>query len=109
MASRSSDRKYRIWRVKIIRRDKCCILCGSKKRKSAHHLNSWSYFPDERYDLDNGVCLCANCHITFHTDFKRSYRQKCTKYDFRNYIALIHYHRYIYHNNPFILKTENIF
>ena len=84
-------REYRVWRVKVIRRDKRCVVCGSIKDRQAHHLNSGSYFPDERYDVDNGVCLCKECHINFHNNFKNNYKEKCTKKDFCNFMDLYSY------------------
>ena len=49
------------------------------------------YFPSERFDVENGVCLCHDCHRQFHTNFKRSYRVKCTKNDFDNFCELMQY------------------
>lgn len=93
MAAKSwrNTREYRIWRAKVIRRDKRCVICGSIKERVAHHLDHASYFPDERFDVNNGVCLCNECHIQFHNNFKRNYRVKCTKYDFENFKALTNY------------------
>ena len=86
-----NTRDYRSFRVKVIRRDKRCVVCGSNKNRTAHHLNSGSYFTNERFCLDNGVCLCYGCHVNFHTNFKRSYREKCTRYDFDNFLVLSRY------------------
>jgi len=91
MANWRNSREYRIWRAKVIRRDKRCVICGSIKNREAHHLNHASYFPDQRFDPDNGVCLCKECHTQFHCNFKRSFRQKCTKYDFENFKQLVSY------------------
>ena len=85
------SREYRIWRAHVIRRDSVCQICGSMKNRVAHHLNSASYFPEERYDENNGVTLCEKCHINFHNNFKKSYREKCTKYDFENFLTLCRY------------------
>ena len=85
------SKEYRIWRIKVIRRDKRCVICGSIKNRVAHHLNHASYFPEQRYDVENGVCLCRDCHIQFHCNFKRSFKQKCTKYDFENFKQLAKY------------------
>jgi len=84
-------REYRVWRAIVIRRDKVCQICGSNQGRNAHHLNSASYFPDERFDPENGVCLCSKCHMNFHNNFKRSYRTKCTKYDYDNFVVLTDY------------------
>ena len=86
-----STREYREWRVQIIRRDKCCVICGSRKQRQVHHMNDATYHPDERLDLENGVTLCYECHMNFHNNFKRSSRQKCTKYDFNNFKCLSSY------------------
>jgi len=84
-----NSREYRMWRAKVIRRDKRCQLCNSIKGRQAHHLNSASYFPDERFIEDNGICLCKSCHSMFHVSYKKSYRQKCTKADFANFLELL--------------------
>lgn len=84
-------RAYRLWRVKVIRRDKVCQLCGSIKHRQSHHLDCASYFPKKRYDIENGICLCKDCHMQFHTNYKRSFRQKCTKYDWDNFMSLVKY------------------
>jgi len=84
-----NSREYRIWRALVIRRDVRCVACGSIKNRHAHHKNSAIYFPEERFNVDNGVCLCSKCHTDFHTNFKRSYRVKATEYDFENFMTLI--------------------
>ena len=89
-----NTKEYRKWRAQVIRRDKKCI-CGSIKKRTAHHLNSGSFFPDKRYDLNNGICLCSKCHMQFHNNFKRGYRTKCTKCDFDNFRTLFTYIRNI--------------
>lgn len=46
----------------------CCALTGTNVGPlEAHHLNAWNTFPDERFDLSNGVLLCASVHKQFHT------------------------------------------
>ncbi len=44
-----------------------CIKCNERGGKlHAHHLNGFNLFPDQRLDLNNGVCLCESCHESFH-------------------------------------------
>jgi len=86
-----NTKDYRLWRAKVIRRDKRCKICGAIKNRVAHHINHASYFPDERFDVNNGVCLCKDCHTNFHTNFKRSTREKCTRYDWDNFTVLAKY------------------
>ena len=96
-----NSKEYRIWRARVIRRDKVCQTpgCGSNQNRIAHHMNSGSYFKEERYDLNNGVTLCGKCHINFHNNYKRSYREKCTKYDFANFCSLAGYMKELYATN----------
>jgi len=68
-----------MWIAKIIRRDKTYLICGSIKNRRAHHINSGSYLPEDRYREKNGVCLCEKHHKLFHTSYKNSFREKCTK------------------------------
>jgi 5-methylcytosine-specific restriction endonuclease McrA len=82
-------KEYRKWRIEVLRRDKRCVICNSIKHREAHHMNHSTYFKEERFDINNGITLCKHCHSVFHTSFKRSYRTKCTKYDFSQFIELI--------------------
>ena len=85
------SREYRIWRAHVVRRDKRCVICGNIEGREAHHMNHATYFPEERFDDDNGVCLCKKCHMNFHCNYKNSYREKCTKTDFENFKVLFKY------------------
>jgi predicted RNA-binding Zn-ribbon protein involved in translation (DUF1610 family) len=42
---------------------KCQVRGGSLH---AHHLNAFNSYPEQRFNLDNGVCLCHDCHEAFH-------------------------------------------
>lgn len=53
---------YVDWRNHIIKRDKVCQVCSSKKALIAHHIKSYKDFPKLRIDINNGVTLCRSCH-----------------------------------------------
>jgi len=91
-----ASKEYRVWRVSVIRRDSKCVVCSSLQGREAHHMNHSKYFIDERYNVDNGITLCKKCHSLFHTDYKKSYREKCTAEDFNNFIKIIKYIRNLY-------------
>jgi hypothetical protein len=62
-----SSLKFKIWRMEVFTRDGFrCRLCGSKKKIHAHHLKMWAFFPELRFDVDNGLTLCLKCHATEH-------------------------------------------
>lgn len=58
------DPAYADWRKKIFQRDKKCKMpgCNSKKKLQAHHIKRWSDASALRYDINNGITLCSECH-----------------------------------------------
>lgn len=90
------DKRYRHWKEACKERDEFrCVLTGSTKRLEVHHLNSGSYFPEERFDVDNGVTIHRFVHILFHWFYKKSTREKCTKEDWRRFSRFWKYVRLI--------------
>ena len=64
-----NSEEYKQWRLSVFERDKyTCQECGlkSKKGKSlfieAHHIKSFSNHKNLRFDINNGLTLCKNCH-----------------------------------------------
>ncbi len=84
-----NTKEYRNWRISVIRRDVRCVVCNTIKNRHAHHIEDYSYHPESRYDINNGVTLCGDCHTMFHCSYKKSFRQKCTKDDWSNFLELI--------------------
>ena len=62
--------EYLTWRKKVFERDGYrCVVCGKVGGQiNAHHIRSWKDFPEERYDVDNGITLCVNCHRLIHKE-----------------------------------------
>lgn len=68
---RQKDRKIpenREFIKKCLERDKyTCTVCGCKSKKfNVHHLNSYNWYTNGRFDTSNGVTLCEKCHKKFH-------------------------------------------
>ena len=62
--------KDRRWRTDIFDRDKyICQICKYDKGGClvAHHKNSYDIYPKDRYNVDNGITLCEDCHKNFHS------------------------------------------
>lgn len=57
-------REYADWRISVYKRDD--FTCQSCKRNNvrlhAHHILSFSEYPEKRLDVDNGITLCEKCH-----------------------------------------------
>ena len=68
--------EYRDWRTKVFQKYKyTCCCCGAKNGNgenvilNAHHIENWKDNESKRYDVENGVALCEECHYKFHSIF----------------------------------------
>ena len=68
-----ATQEYKEWRCSVYKRDNyTCQCCGDRSRKNhpvrleAHHIFNWNDNSDKRYEIDNGITLCQDCHTVFH-------------------------------------------
>ena len=57
---------------KVMARDNYTCQCCNKPLNHdgvVHHLNGWDNFKEQRYDVQNGITLCENCHKNFHSKY----------------------------------------
>ena len=68
---RTNEVEFRVWSKMVKDRDNyTCQICNQHRGKlNSHHLNGWNAFPEQRFDLDNGVTLCTDCHKDFHSQY----------------------------------------
>lgn len=63
---------YKRWRSGVFRRDGyACRACGDNTSGNlvAHHLEGYDNHPELRTDVNNGICLCRECHDNFHQTY----------------------------------------
>jgi len=67
-SNRGEDYKYCQWRKDVLAKyNFTCQKCGKRGVKlSSHHIIKWSESEELRYDLNNGICLCYECHMKIH-------------------------------------------
>lgn len=69
-----NDAEYIQWVKKIKKRDKnSCMLKNQECSgyNEVHHILSWAEYPDERYNINNGITLCQFHHPRKKSDEKR--------------------------------------
>lgn len=59
--------EYRAWRRAVVERDeRTCQRCGAAglgRNIHAHHIKPFKDHPELRFDVANGITLCAACHV----------------------------------------------
>lgn len=59
--------KYSAWKETVLRRHNFrYIVTGATKDLACHHINSWDWCVEGRYDEQNGVVLTKEIHLKFH-------------------------------------------
>jgi tryptophanyl-tRNA synthetase len=56
------------WASMVKLRDKQCTKCSSVYDLHAHHIKSFKDNEELRYDLNNGITLCGQCHRKWHKE-----------------------------------------
>ncbi len=57
-------KEYRHWRNAVLERDgyRCTECSTSDIRLDAHHIKSFTHFPEQRFEVSNGITVCLVCH-----------------------------------------------
>ena len=55
--------RYKEWRKSVFARDDYeCKVCFAAGYVQAHHIQKFSDYPDKRFETENGITLCRQCH-----------------------------------------------
>ena len=81
-------KQYLEWRREVFERDNyTCVLCGDRNMKGrgqtvilqADHIKPFAFFPELRFEINNGRTLCVPCHRLTDTFGRRAYKYEETK------------------------------
>ncbi len=73
VADKHNSSEYNRWKLAVYERDnfrcQCCRKVGTQL--NAHHILGWAKHLFQRYNLDNGITLCKDCHVYIVHSHKR--------------------------------------
>lgn len=63
-----ASKEMQVWRKAVFERDDfICQKCGIRGGfLHAHHIKGFAKYPELRFELDNGLTLCKECHYEVH-------------------------------------------
>lgn len=79
--------EYNEWRKMVYERDNyTCQKCGDNSGNNLipHHLEGFADYPKLRFDINNGITLCKNCHTYFHSKYSTHHNTKEQLKEFLN-------------------------
>lgn len=89
----SQSHKLATWQAKVFHRDNLtCRICGRDANTlilndiflHSHHILSWEEYPEIRFDINNGLTLCDECHYCYHyADNENTYEYINKVFEFR--------------------------
>ena len=73
--------EFKVWRDAVFTRDDwTCQKCWARGvHLHSHHIKEFAKYPGLRFELSNGITLCAPCHRKLHGIEKKDLVTICTK------------------------------
>lgn len=71
MKKHEKNKRLKAWHKEVCERAGwACEVCGrygDEQTLCGHHIKSQGAYPALRFDVDNGICVDAFCHLKIHT------------------------------------------
>ena len=81
-------KKDRYWSLKIRKKfNNKCIISEEIDNIVAHHLNGYNSYPEQKYDINNGVALSNSLHNEFHIKYDK-FKGDCTLQQFEEFYEI---------------------
>lgn len=78
--------EYTKWRLAVFVRDNwTCQKCGARSSNGeevyleAHHIKSYTKYPQLRFEVNNGITLCVDCHKAENKKQMKGNKNGCRK------------------------------
>lgn len=56
-----------------------CFLCGSNRNLEQHHIKHKAVYPELKYEQDNIMIVCKECHDILHYNSRKHFTNKLLK------------------------------
>nr|YP_004581369.1 Putative site-specific DNA endonuclease [Schizomeris leibleinii]AEH05421.1 Putative site-specific DNA endonuclease [Schizomeris leibleinii] len=101
--------KYAAWKEAVLRNCNFrCLVTGKTDKLNCHHLNSWDWYEEGRYDAANGVAITVDIHKEFHAKYGSGQNtfEEFEHFLFENYNMTLNDRQYGNHEPRF--TTESV-
>jgi hypothetical protein len=82
-----NSEEYSQWRKEIYKKDNwTCQKCSDNSGNNLipHHIESFADYLKLRFDVNNGITLCKNCHTYFHSKYGTHHNNRKQLEEFLN-------------------------
>jgi len=76
-------------RIKHLRGNPRCFICGKIKTREVHHIFSAKYFPKLINNPSNLVTLCREHHSLYHNTFNGGWKKVSTRKKWNKFMKIV--------------------
>lgn len=81
-------KKDGVWSKQIKKKfNNKCAITGDTEKIISHHLNGYNSYPEQKYDINNGVVINEQLHNEFHLIYDK-YKGNCTLQQFEEFFEM---------------------